>query len=506
MKAQRSQTNILLITSDQQHWNTLGAFNPEIRTPNLDRLVGEGMVFQRAYCPNPTCTPTRASMITGKYPSQHGAWSLGTKLPESEQTVGKILSEHGYQTTLIGKAHFQPLTSTRRYSSLEAYPVLQDLDFWKHFHGPFYGFDHVELARNHVDEAHVGQHYALWMKSKGLLNWQDYFRPPTGNNDRQRHTWEIPEQYHYNSWIAERSNALLESYAHSERPFFLWASFFDPHPDYLVPKPWDTMYDPNKIARPSITPDEHDRNPPHFQLTQQRNPDFSSYLEPDGNDCHGFTSHLHDPDKLAKDIAVYYGMVSCMDAYIGKILDHLDALGLADNTLVVFTSDHGHLFGQHGLIAKGAFHYEDLLRVPMVARLPGQIPAGATTEALQSLVDLPTTFLAYAGINAPRDMVGKNQWDVWTGAIPAVRDHVIVENRHQPTTVHLKTYINERYKITVYYNQTYGELFDLLEDPGETHNRWDDPAFRDLKSDLILKMLHAEMGKEPLWMPRIAIA
>ena len=104
--------NILLITSDQQHWNTLGVHNPEVRTPNLDRLAAEGTLFRRAYCPNPTCSPTRSSMITGKYPSQHGCWSLGTKLQESEQTVGDLMQAAGMHTALVGKAHFQPLAGT----------------------------------------------------------------------------------------------------------------------------------------------------------------------------------------------------------------------------------------------------------------------------------------------------------------------------------------------------------------------------------------------------------
>ena len=212
--------NILLITSDQQHWNTLGAFNSEIQTPNLDRLVKEGTTFTRSYCPNPTCTPTRASIITGMYPSQHGAWTLGTKLLEDVHTVGEDFREAGYQSALIGKAHFQPLVSTEQYPSLEAYPILQDLDFWKKNNGPFYGFDHVELARNHTNEAHVGQHYALWMEEKGCLNWRDYFLSPTGTMDRSiLHKWPIPEKYHYNTWIAERTNALLEQYKEEDQSF-----------------------------------------------------------------------------------------------------------------------------------------------------------------------------------------------------------------------------------------------------------------------------------------------
>jgi uncharacterized sulfatase len=232
----------------------------------------------------------------------------------------------------------------------------------------------------------------------------------------------------------------------------------------------------------------------------------SAYAEPDGAACHGVHSHLRDPRELAKDIAVYYGMTSFMDASVGRIVARLDQLGLAENTLIVFTSDHGHLFGQHGMIAKGPFHYEDLLRVPMIARWPGKIAGGSTSSALQSLVDLPVTFVAAAGAGIPRRMTGKDQLAVWRGQQASARSHVIVENRHQPTTFHLKTYIDERYKITVYLGREYGELFDLQADPHEVDNLWSDPASAPLKSQMIMKLLQAEMGKEPLWMPRIANA
>jgi uncharacterized sulfatase len=502
--AEKKRPNFLFITSDQQHWSTLGCLNPEIKTPNLDRLAEQGVLFSRAYCTNPTCTPTRASLITGKYPSQHGAWSLGTKLPESEHTVGEDFQAAGYRTALVGKAHFQPLKGTDEYPSLESYPIMQDLEFWRGFHGPFYGFEHVELARNHTHEAHAGQHYAIWMEDNGCKNWRDYFVAPTGTKDPDtRHKWHIPEEFHYDTWIAERTNALMQQYAQNGENFFLWASFFDPHPPYLVPEPWDTMYDPASLTVPQVTEGEHEKNPPHFQMTQTENPDFSPWQEPEGKGMHGFQSHLHDRKKLAADIAVYYAMVSLMDKYIGVILDKLDELGLADNTVVVFTTDHGHFYGQHGLIAKGAFHYEDMINVPMLARWPGRIPAGERCDALQSLVDLPQTWLSMAGIQAPRTMVGVDQTAVWRGDRPDAREHVIVENHHQPTTIHTKTYVDDRYKLTVYYNREYGELFDLKEDPGEVNNLWDEPEAKDLKAELTRKLLFAEMGKEPLWMPRI---
>ena len=498
------KTNVLLITSDQQHWNTLGQYNPEIQTPHLDRLAESGTTFSRAYCPNPTCTPTRASIITGQYPSQHGAYSLGTKLLESRHTVGEDFLQAGYRTSLIGKAHFQPLRESEEFSSLESYPILQDLDFWSEFDETFYGFEHIELARNHTDEAHVGQHYAIWLKKKGCNNWRDYFRSPTGNNDTQRRKWLIPEEYHYNTWIAERTNSLLSQYHEAGDNFFLWSSFFDPHPKYLVPEPWDSMYDPNQITVPSLVPGEHVKNPPHFQMTQEVKPDFSAYRE-SGQGIHGCHSHLHNRDELAKDIAIYYGMVSMMDHYIGQIVNHLDALGLAENTLVVFTSDHGHFYGHHGLTAKGPFHYEDLIRVPMIVRQPGKVPAGEISTALQTLVDYAPTFLSAADIKIPYSMTGKDQTGVWYNYDNTLkRDHVMVENRHEPTTIHLKTYIEDRYKITVYYNQSYGELFDLETDPEELHNLWDDPNSIELKSDLIARFLSVQLGAEPLPMPRIS--
>src|SRR5210317_444111 len=141
--------NILLITSDQHHYSLMGYNNPELKTPNLDRLAAEGLIFERAYCPNPTCTPTRASIITGTYPSQHGAWSLGTKLPEDTHVVGDDFSAAGYRTALVGKAHFQQIGSTEEFPSIESPEIMQDIHYWRSFKGSFYGFEEVELLRNH---------------------------------------------------------------------------------------------------------------------------------------------------------------------------------------------------------------------------------------------------------------------------------------------------------------------------------------------------------------------
>ncbi len=512
--------NILLITTDQQHYQTLGVINSRLHTPALDRLAGQGTRFNRAYCTNPTCSPSRASIITGLYPAWHHCWAIGVKLPEDVPTVGELFSANGYESILIGKAHFQPLRSIPGSESLESQPILRDLDFWRNFHGPWYGFEHVETARMHGNESHAGQHYAIWMEENGLKNWKDYFQewPPSPNdkyrgpyNARDRQVWDLPEEYHHTHWVGQRTAANIERCAGQGKPFFMWASFFDPHPPYILPEPWVSMYDPADMQPGTLLPGEFERMPPQFAKTQQANPDFSEYSEPGGQALHGFHSHLHTREELQRSMAVYYGMLSLIDAEVGRILATLDRLNLTENTLVVFTTDHGHFLGQHGLIAKGAFHYEDMLRIPMIVRypVPGGVYAGRgqVSEALQSQVDFAPTFLAAAGIEIPGAMQGLNQAEVWSGQQETpVREHVIVENRHNPTTVHLRTYVDRRYKITVYRDKDYGELFDLQEDPQERCNLWDDAQSQALKCELLLRFVQAEIQREPTRMARVAVA
>jgi uncharacterized sulfatase len=437
---------------------------------------------------------------------------------EDQKTVGDYFQEAGFATALVGKAHFQPLLGTEEFPSIEAYPTLHDLDFWRNFRGPFYGFERVELARNHTDESHAGQHYALWMEERGLTNWRDYFLPnspgqtvegdplteSSHRKPRPGEAWDIPLEYHYNAWIADRTNAFMEEYVKEDRPFYLWASFFDPHPQYMVPEPYAGMYDPAKVTVPEHQEGEFDDKPPYFKRAMEEHPDFSDFVEPDGNAIHGAGSHLRSREVKAKNIAMMYGMMTMLDDYIGKILAQVDKLGIAEETLVCFTTDHGDFWGQHGLVAKAIHHYEDLIRVPLVVRQPGTIPAGVVSESLQSTVDLPQTFLSLTGLPVPRTMTGVDESAVWRGETESLRTHAIIENQHQPTTMNMRTFVTRRYKMTVHYNREYGELYDLEEDPGELTNLWDKPEAADLKSQLLLQFLYGEMAKAPLPMPRIS--
>lgn len=500
--------NILLITSDQHHPGVLGSVNPRVRTPALDRLCGEGVRFDRAYTCNPTCTPARASILTGMYPSQHGAWSLGTRLFEDVPTLGDLLQRQGYRTSLVGKAHFQPLASQPGMESIECQPRLRELDFWRSFHGPWYGFQQVETARMHAAESHAGGHYAVWMEDRGLSHWRDYFEtwPPDPRRRQQLYadrSWDLPQEFHYTTWTGERTIAHIRAAQQQGRPFFLWSSFHDPHPPYLVPEPWASMYDPADMIPGRLDPDEHARNPEHFGHTQDADNRWWQQVREGEGAVHGGHPQRVDDTTLRRNMAVYYGMVSFMDQQIGSVLAELDRLGLTDDTLVVFTTDHGHFLGEHGLTAKAIHMYEELIRLPFIVRWPGRVPAGQVSSHLQNLVDLAPTFLAAAGLPVPGAMTGVNQLDDWCGGA-AARTWSVTENHHGYRRFHMRTYVDDRHKLTVYRTGNDGELFDLQEDPGEVRNLWHEPAAQALKGRLLGAFMQATLQSEPERMPRLA--
>jgi uncharacterized sulfatase len=245
--------------------------------------------------------------------------------------------------------------------------------------------------------------------------------------------------------------------------------------------------------------DHADMPPPHV-LTQDRADSFASYNE-DGFGNHGYHPHTGvERDQMRAAAAIYCGMISFMDDQIGRTLDLLDELGQTSNTFVVFTSDHGHFLGHHGLYAKGPFHYEDVIRVPMLAAGPG-LPAGARNDAPQTLVDIPAAFAAASGAGVPLWMQGRDPLASWSTG--AGRDAVIVENHHNGAAVHLRTLVTKTHKLTVYRNHPdWGEVFDLQNDPDERVNLYHrDPA---LRARLMEQLVQADLDREPSPQPRVA--
>ena len=241
------------------------------------------------------------------------------------------------------------------------------------------------------------------------------------------------------------------------------------------------------------------------RLTQEENPDYSKYRSSEFA-IHGCESHLIDEKTARKNLSVYYAMVTLMDKYIGIILDKLDELDMTKNTIIVFTSDHGHFVGQHGLHKIGPFMFEDVIKVPYIVSCPGTVTENKVSSAMQSHVDLPVTFLDYLGLEIPFNWTGVNQRDVWEGREESARDHIICEFNHDRNSLNLRAYVDQKYKIVVRQDDMFGELYDLEADPKELNNLWDDPEYGNIKYELLMKYISAELRKESLFMPRIAHA
>ncbi len=514
--------NTLLITSDQQHYMTLGINNPEIKTPNLDRLAKLGMSFDRAYCPNPTCTPTRASIITGLYPSAHKAWSLGTKLDEQIPTIGSYLQQQKVQTALVGKGHFQQLAKddgNGNFSSIESIPVLKDLQFWKQYNQPFYGFKDYAMLRNHTNEFLVGQHYGLWLEAKGNSpHWREYYPSqkeyyqPNKYNQKaiephhqfpQAMAWDIPLESHYNTFITEKTINYIDKYIANDENFFIWASYPDPHPEYLVPEPYASMYSVDDISIPESYYQQEYMPSQLVAKTREIEPDFSEYKDSQFT-LHGCHSHIQDEQSLKEDICKYYAMVTYLDDQIGLLLAHLEKTKQLDNTLIIFTTDHGHYYGQHRLIRKGPFLYEDAIKVPFLVAGGNYKYKQKRSEQLISLVDIFATIAEHMGVLYNHyDVQSKSFLKLLEDDTIKLHNSLTCEFRHEQNSLHLRAYIEQRYKMVLTYDASYGEIYDLENDPNELNNLWENES---LKLNLLQKFYWAEVNKECLHMPRLSNA
>lgn len=492
-----SRPNLLLILSDQQRADTLGCVNPQIRTPSLDRLAIEGVRFDRAYPPTPVCLPCRAALATGQYPSTCGATHNTCYLPENYPFfVANYLRSHGWFTHLVGKSHFSYYHDK---ASKESIPFIMNREYYRRWHGPWMGFERVDLCAGHTTEKHAcGMHYGLWLEEQGV-DCAKFF----GHTQYEAFgPWDLPEEYHNSKWVADQAIAGLERAAREKRPFYQWVNFQDPHNPCMVPEPWASMYDPAQIPTFGFKPgepDSFDSKPRFYRETLQHPGGYAARYSDPRMPHAGNVSHFDwTPDQIQKNAACYYGMVSLLDHHLGRILDALDHLGLAENTLVVFSSDHGELLGDHGLWWKGVTAFEECQRVPMLARLPGQLPAGQATRALQSLLDVQPTFLELAGLPQPPEMEGVSQLKCWRHPSEAVRTGVLIEERPWDTDWVQLTWQTPEYKLVFYTGQEEGELYHLDTDPHQIDNLWHQPQHATTKNALIHDLLSHLATRKPI--------
>ncbi|MEI6512730.1 MAG: sulfatase-like hydrolase/transferase [bacterium] len=485
------QPNIIFITTDQQRTDSLGCYGaPFAKTPALDAMAHRGVRFERAYCTNPVCTPSRASILTGKYMGRHGAWNVGVDVPPEELFLSHRLKSLGYRTHLIGKAHFNAWAGDNDVS-------VECIDNWRKrfpaFRGPYYGFDEVEIALGHTTFGLAG-HYGSWLDEKLGHPCDDAFpihKRSSSTFQGEAYDWDIPLELHSSTWTADRVCAFLERASSDDKPFFLSVGFEDPHSPHALPVEHARTLDPSSAPLPRYTPGELDDKPPFFQIAHEGKLEQSPYRGTYFMAGQGEGADYRDvpPDDARRGRAYYWGLVELVDRAMSRIFDLLARTGLDRTTLVVFTSDHGELLGDHGLWMKGPFHYEELIRVPLIVQFPNHAHAGTVVKSLVSLADLAPTALSLTGIDVPGDMDGVDLKPLVQGQCESMHEQVFVETVDDPRTLRLKTVVTERYKLTYYHGQSFGELYDLQDDPGEIVNRWEDPGHAAVRQDLLGRII-----------------
>ena len=359
------------------------------------------------------------------------------------------------------------------------------------WHGPYRGFQHVDLVIGHVDP--LAGHYkhdlrAEYPEGIELTKRSHALDPAPGTAS----TWKnaLPPEHHYNSWIARKTRDYLRQ--HTTKPFFLTVSFPDPHFPFSAPAPYCDMYNPADVPAPLAREGERDTQPPHFR-------DFI--------DLYAAGQTERDFRLMA---AQTYGMIHFVDECIGTILEELDTLGLRRNTIVVFTSDHGELLGDHGLIYKGPYLYEPLVRTPLIVSAPGASRPPASTDALVGHVDLFPTLADLLGFPVPGLVQGVSCANVLSGTRSEIRDSVLTEfhdeyrQQGMMTPFNVKCIHHDRWKLVHYGHRSYGELYDLAEDPEEFHNLHSDAGYRNTVRELEALLTDELIRTEGEWPSRIS--
>ncbi len=429
--------NILLILTDQQSYDTIAAAgNGHMHTPNLDRLAAEGALCTQAFCNSPVCMPSRQSLFSGRYPSALNLTANGQEMPEDVSLVHHFLKPYGYHTANVGKLHFRNV-GTRDAGEPH----------------PDYGFDQLILSETIAPGFHDA--YNLWIekyypgqvekcRALGKPHWAHFQDQYKACNPL---TFQGPEDATHACFVADEVCDIVRERT-DDGPWFTVAGFFYPHDPITPPARFLDFYDPESLPAPRMTEEQRKR------------------------------IGLSDTDwQVAR--AHYYALCSHIDEEVGRIMDCLEETGQADNTLVVFTSDHGDHMGHHGLGGKTAPGYDSCARVPLIVRYPDCIPAGTRVDSIVELVDLAPTILEFSGVPCPPVLQGQSLVRLLTGnADPDKRDNAFLEIGN-PGGTQWKAVRTNTFFFAVS-NEGAEELYDLTSDPDQLNNIAADPDAADM--------------------------
>ena len=438
--------NILLYCTDQQRFDTIGRLgNPFVQTPTLDRLVDQGTAFDRAYCQSPICTPSRSSFMTGLPASRVRNCRNGNEnFDHHPPLISKMLADAGYDCGLVGKFHLQ--SSGRRTE-----PRMDDgFRYWKFSHAP-------------RDDWKTGHDYAEWVREQG------------GDLDALRESDDrVPTDLHQTTWTTQRAIEFIDE--SREGPWFLNLNPYDPHPPFIPPRSYRERFDASRLPGPHFEPGD---------LEQQRQ------LADVAFQTLGVDPSEFDGQEVQ---ALYYAMIAQIDDQFERLLHHLQATQQLDNTLIIFTSDHGEMLGDHGLLYKGCRFYEGLVRVPLIFSWPGKIASGVIRESLVELTDMSATILDFAGLETPETFEGRSLRPLLENEQADDHHREFVRCEYfdaldeffvQGSLSYGTMLRNDRYKLVVYHTHGLGELYDLHEDPWEFRNLWDAPQSAAIKQHLM---------------------
>lgn len=449
--------NIVLIITDQQRFDSISALGyGHVDTPNLDRLVREGAAFTKMYVASPSCAPSRASLFTGLYPHTSGV--LRNDDPWTHSWV-ETLAEADYRCTSIGKMHTYPYEAS-------------------------VGFHERHVVEN-KDRASPALPYFLDNWDKAL--WARGIQKPSRVTYRERDDyrerlgafeWTLPEDMHADNFVGDLARHWLDTYPNHDQPFFLQIGFPGPHPPYDPPTRHLDAYRDRAMPEPVHADADLQAQPEPIKALRRQHYD---------ND-HDAIVHLPNPtrEQTQRQRQHYYANVTLIDEQVGGILQALSARGVLDDTVVIFTSDHGDALNDHGLSQKWTM-YEPSVHVPGIVWAPGRVDADLRVDGLISLMDIGPTVLDLAGLSTPEWMEARSLLPVLTGQPWEEREYVFSEHARDLilTDTELMTMVRDaRYKLVEFVDDDRGQLFDLVADPTEEHDLWRSAEHGDVRRRL----------------------
>ncbi len=507
--------NFVLFITDQHRADYLGCYgHPLLKTPNIDSIAERGVAFDRFYVASPVCMPNRASLMTCRMPANHGVRMNGIPLSRRNVTFVELLKDAGYKTALIGKSHLQTFTGAPpgktipdarpgfhradgslseavRHDLQEQSYKVEEPEFWSEREAsvptPFYGFDHVELVTGHGD--HIGGDYAAWLferepNAETLMGAENQL--PHDYSCPQAVRTAIPEELYSTNYIAERAEAWIDAHKDDDQPFFLMVSWPDPHHPFNPPGRFWDMYDPDDIAVPEAFSRNDWSPPPHVKGVIEVRQAGEAKLE-------GMSAIGCSAREAQEAQALTCGMISMIDEAVGRIQSALNVSGRGDDTIEVFTADHGEHLGDHQLLFKGAEQYEQITRVPFLWADPAGA-SGQRTNQIGQTHDIGATILERAQIEAAWGMQGIDLFG------ETQRQAAFIQYAHQKpmdgigTRPHVHTLRDGRYRLSLFEGMGWGEIYDLEQDPGEFQNLWTSVEAAPVKAHLLEMLAQAELA------------